>query len=146
MEDTFKKLARFVLVGAFCAGVFFVVNYVLLQVVALSFAFALLLTYAICIGLGYVLQRNVAFKATGGHRRSLLRYLALQSAAMLFVYSATPLLRPVVGSGSLGASLVTTGLAGVASFFVLLTWVFVPALEEKVHRSVSGVEDDALCS
>ncbi len=118
------KLIRFGIIGTACAVLFFAVNYALLNMARLSTAAALVLTYAICFGIGYYLQRNVAFRATLHHRKSLPRYFAMHVGGMIFVYLMTVYLSPLFAAGSFGPSLITTALAGMVSFVISLSWVF----------------------
>jgi putative flippase GtrA len=111
-------------VGGLCAILFFVVYYFFLELVKLPAWSALLSTYTTCFGMGYALQRNFTFKATGTHRKSLWRYLVLHVVGMIFVYSATQWMEAVWRIGAVGASLSATALAGLASFIISLTWVF----------------------
>ncbi|MGD9923122.1 MAG: GtrA family protein [Pseudorhodoplanes sp.] len=115
---------RFVAIGGLCAAFFFLINFLLLQIIELPLLPALALTYAICFGVGYTLQRNVAFRSSTSHRRSLPRYFLLHCAGMLIVYFLTLWLTPFFSLGSLGPSAISTGLAGIASFIISLTWVF----------------------
>jgi hypothetical protein len=95
-----------------------------LQFVKLPAWLALFSTYAACSGIGYTLQRNFAFKATGAHRKSFQRYLVHHVFGMIFVYTATQWMEAVWRIGAVGASLSATALAGLASFIISLTWVF----------------------
>jgi hypothetical protein len=96
------------------------------------------------------LPRNVTFRSTSSHGRSLPRYFALHIGGMIFVYFATLWLRALGGFGSLGACLIATGLVSVASFIFSLTWVFAsPSPIERGHapkESVSGIAATARLS
>jgi len=120
------KLLRFALVGGLCAVLFFSISYIFLELAGLQLAPTILLTYPICIGVGYGLQHKITFKATTGHRRSLPRYLALQAGGVTFVYYVTLWLRPHFALGSVSLPLIVTAIAGFASFVISLTWVFEP--------------------
>jgi putative flippase GtrA len=120
-------------VGGLCAILFFAVYYFFLQFVKLPAWLALLSTYTTCFGIGYTLQRNFAFKATGAHRRSLQRYIMLHVFGMIFVYSATQWMEAVWRIGAVGASLSATALAGLASFIISLTWVFAEPVNQGDH-------------
>lgn len=136
MNPVLAKFFRFGLVGALCAVLFFAVNYALLDVAGLPLFSALVLTYAICFGIGYFLQRNVAFRATGNHRRSLPRYFALHLGGMVAVYFLTLWLKPLNDLGRFGPSLIATLLAGLASFCISLTWVFAPSAQSGPQTKV----------
>lgn len=131
--DTLSKLARFVVVGGLCAILFFAVYYFCLQLVKLPALLALLSTYTTCFGIGYALQRNFAFKATGTHRKSFWRYLVVHVLGMIFVYFVTQWMEAVWRIGAVGASLSATALAGLVSFIISLTWVFAEPASQGGH-------------
>jgi putative flippase GtrA len=124
MSPLLEKFFRFVAVGLACAILFFAINYSLKIVFNFGQFISLAATYIICFWIGYISQRQFAFRANTLHRRSLPRYLMLHFFGMLFVYYFTQWIQLSFDLGSMSSSLVATGLAGLASFIVSLTWVF----------------------
>ena len=123
-SPTFSKFCRFITVGIICAALFFAINYSLRVILSVGEFWSLATTYAICFWIGYVSQRNFAFRSDSWHRRSLPRYFIMHFVGMLFVYYFTHWMRSEFELGDLSSSLVATGLAGMASFIISLTWVF----------------------
>ena len=123
-KNTIRQFMIFVLVGGGCSVLFFVINYACLRILIIPFGESLLLTYGLCFGVGYTLQRNLTFKSTINHKRSLPKYLALHVGVLTFIYLATPVLSPYFPPSSFGVPLITTFVAGVASFVISIGWVF----------------------
>ncbi|MGR8932195.1 MAG: GtrA family protein [Gammaproteobacteria bacterium] len=117
---------RFILVGTTCALIFFCLHYLLLSVGQLSLLASLFITYASCFGIGYLLQRNLTFRSESSYRHSLPRYFVLHSVGLAFVYFGTSSLASQFPNNPLAPSLITTALAGAASFAISLSWVFRP--------------------
>ena len=124
MPPLLVKLVRFSVVGGLCALLFFLIHYSLTTIFSVSLMPSLITTYAICFGIGYSLQRNFAFRSTTQHRRSLPRYFILHFCGLLFVYYLTRWMESHFLLGNMGASLVATGIAGLVSFVISLTWIF----------------------
>ena len=118
------KLVRFGAVGAACAAVFFAVNYTLLNLAGLGVFLSLALTYMTTFFLGYVLQKNVAFRSTSRHGRSLPRYALLHLAGFFLVYFLTLRLGAVLPHPEVTSPLAATLLCGLFSFAVSIAWVF----------------------
>jgi putative flippase GtrA len=129
-----SKFLRFIVVGVVCSLLFFSVYFLLLNIIKLNLITTTAVTYSICLGIGYFLQRKFTFRATGAYRRSLLRYLALHSSGMVFVYFSTRWIEATYGFGALGASMTATAIAGFVSFVISLTWVFA----EPNHGALEG--------
>ncbi|MEP9386212.1 GtrA family protein [Mesorhizobium sp. KR9-304] len=124
MKSLSHKFLRFFIVGTTCSTLFFATYFFLLHFAKLSLSVTTVLTYSICFFVGYFLQRNFTFRARGVHGKSVLRYLALHSFAMIFVYFTTQRMETVYGFGPFAASLSATAIAGIVSFVISLTWVF----------------------
>lgn len=122
--------ARFLLVGLACAGLFFVVNFAVLILTG-SPLVGLLAAYVVCFPVGYLLQRNFTFAAPilQDHHRGVPRYAALHGGGFAAVYLATLTFEQLMPGSALLSAALTTGLAGIASFFISRGWVFRPGKE-----------------
>lgn len=123
--DTFYgKMLRFGLVGTACAIVFFFINYMMLNFFGLGVFFSLVITYFSCFFMGYILQKNVAFRSDSRHSRSLPRYAMLHLGGFVFVYFVTEYLARVLPRPDVSAPLAATFFCGLISFFISVSWVF----------------------
>jgi putative flippase GtrA len=113
---------RFVIVGAACAGLYFLLLWALLST-PLGPALSGALAYGAAFVVAYRLQHGWTFRGGAPHRRALPRYAALQcTCALLSSVLATLLLRYGLND-LLAAALATVGLSAF-SFVMSRYWVF----------------------
>lgn len=124
-----SQLVRFFIVGIGCAALFFLVNYSALRATGTVWI-ALVIAYAVCVPIGYLLQRNFTFRdreQMHGHATTASRYVLLQLSGALFVYGASELLNSLVPHYPILVSLGTTGLVSCVGFIISRGWVFANA-------------------
>jgi putative flippase GtrA len=126
MRELVRKVVTFGIIGGGCALLFFVINYVCLRLLEIPFLIALALTYLICFPVGYLLQRNLTFRANVQHKRSLPRYFLLHLGGLGIVYFGTLALEPYFPPRSFVVPLLATGISGLEGFVISMSWVFAP--------------------
>jgi putative flippase GtrA len=126
MRELIRKLVTFGMIGGGCAVLFFVINYACLRLLGIPFFVALALTYLICFPIGYLLQRNLTFRSSVRHKRSLPRYFLLHLGGLGSVYFGTLALEPYFLPRSFAVPFLATCIAGLASFAISMSWVFAP--------------------
>lgn len=120
---TRQRLVRFALSGGWTALLFLALSYTFSHA-GLEPFLGNVLAYSIAFLVGYALQRNWTFGAKHRHQRALPRYFLAQLACALFSGAAGHVLVSVLGAPLWMMSIITTALAGCASYLLSFFWVF----------------------
>jgi putative flippase GtrA len=123
-------LMRFVVIGVSCAGLFFLLCYVLQTMAKLGIFSSTILAYAGAFAAGYLGQRSWAFKSQAGHLTTLPRYAAMQIGCAIFTAYATHAVANRAQISPFVSSLLATLIASGASFLISSAWVFAEARSE----------------
>jgi putative flippase GtrA len=115
---------RYVFVGAAAALGYFVVCYLLQKIPGWTASLASGVAYGAMFGFAYLGQRNIAFRSTRLHRKSLPAYLLLQLGCALLAALIVEFLTRASRQSPLVASAAATVIAGGVSYVVSASWVF----------------------
>ena len=126
-------LSRFACVGLTCAGAYFVLCFLYQSALGWGPFEASAAAYACCFGAGYFAQRSLTFRSKVKHRVALPRYAALHAVIALLTSAGTAWVSRILATEPLYTAVVATGLAGVASFAVTLSWIF-PIVDRSAYR------------
>jgi putative flippase GtrA len=126
-------ILRFAGVGLTCAAVYFALCYVYQSALGWGPFEASAAAYACCFGAGYFAQRSLTFRSKVKHRVALPRYAALHAAIALLTSAGTAWVSRILATEPFYTAVVATGLAGVASFAVTLSWIF-PIVDRSAYR------------
>jgi putative flippase GtrA len=123
MAALHRRMARFVVTGTTCAGLFFFLTFALVRLGLAPF-FSSLVAFIAAFVTGYALQQGWTFGARHSHQRSLPRYLLLQVVCSLFSGVVAHLSVHQFGLSALGMSVLTTLTTSALSVAGSLFWVF----------------------
>lgn len=124
INATHWKFARFIVVGASSAAIYFFIVWNLLERTSLSMFSSSLIGYILVVGATYVAQRNWTFRSNAPHGRSLAKYIAVQLLCMLVTAGLSQFFTSLLSLVPIHASLLSTVFTSLISFVLSLLWVF----------------------
>ena len=136
-----SKIARFLLVGASSAGLFFLLSAALQIVFHWSAFWAVASSYAMIFCLAYTAQHSWTFRSTSAHGSALPRYMLLQVTCGAFTVVSTQFFVSGFPEASpLTISAMATAIAGIASYVLSSNWVFTRREIGPASESARGID------
>lgn len=115
--------ARFLLVGALVAGLYFVLVLILLNL-NVSSPLAAIISYLIAFLLGYAGQKSLTFRSKSRHATTVLKYAVLQFSCAIAAAVSAVVTERIGFREPFVIAAVTTLILGIVSYYVSSRWVF----------------------
>lgn len=119
------KLIRFGISGGTTTLLYGLLSWSMLAATSLPFLIVHTISYALCIPVSYLLQRNFTFQHKGTHKVSIPRFATLNLIAFLVSTFAAGIASFVFGTPDWIAVLIVMITVPIASFIAMWLWVFV---------------------